>query len=154
MNDENDQLLYADDSQYINEISQKLAKIRQNLGIEIYEQDQYQTPQSDYSQKGASHKDHNTFGKEQKHTDSKCKDVLPLIPDDEPGSSPKRDIRISNQSLKDASEIKEENSQFPQQISFLQNKLEALKQICNMASAIKTPARETRRPSSSARTHI
>ncbi|KAM3145764.1 hypothetical protein pb186bvf_002059 [Paramecium bursaria] len=116
-----DQILYADDSQYINDITQKLAKIRQTLGIDIYDQEIFQTPPSE-----PSNMEHNTFGKNNNPT--KVSDSKASLLEPNQQSISKQELYTSNRSIRQSLKG-EEPSQLPQQISFLQNKLEELKQI-------------------------
>ncbi|CAD8115736.1 unnamed protein product [Paramecium primaurelia] len=134
-----DQMLYADDSQFIEQITQKLSKIRNNLGIDIYDQENLKTPQSEQSDRN---NEHNTFGREKKTTESKknLQDVqeLNFITSSKHknniNNNNNNDYQYSGQSGKEEqpyqiSQSGTKDDILPQQISFLQNKLEALKQI-------------------------
>ncbi|CAD8213683.1 unnamed protein product [Paramecium octaurelia] len=137
-----DQMLYADDSQFIEQINQKLSKIRNNLGIDIYDQENLKTPQSEQS---GRNNEHNTFGREKKTTESKnnMQDVQELNfitsskhknKNNNNNIDNNNDYQYSGQSGKEEqpyqiSQSGTKDDLLPQQISFLQNKLEALKQI-------------------------
>ncbi|CAK70446.1 unnamed protein product (macronuclear) [Paramecium tetraurelia] len=135
----NDQMLQEDDSQFIEQITQKLTKIRNNLGIDIYDQENLKTPQSEQS---GRNNEHNTFGREKKTTESKInmQDVqeLNFITSSKHKNNHNinnnNDYQYSGQSGKEEqpyqiSQSGTKDDILPQQISFLQNKLEALKQI-------------------------
>ncbi|CAD8193598.1 unnamed protein product [Paramecium octaurelia] len=133
-----DQMIYADDSQFIEQITQKLSKIRNNLGIDIYDQENLKTPQSEQS---GRNNEHNTFGREKKTTESKnnLQDVQELnfitsSKHKNNNNNINNDYQYSGQSAKEEQQYQISQSGtkddiLPQQISFLQNKLEALKQI-------------------------
>ncbi|CAK69392.1 unnamed protein product (macronuclear) [Paramecium tetraurelia] len=127
----------SEDSQFIEQINQKLSKIRNNLGIDIYDQENLKTPQSEQS---GRNNEHNTFGRDRKTTESKnnLQDVQEL---NFITSSKHKNNNINNNDYQYSGQSGKEEQQYqisqsgtkddilPQQISFLQNKLEALKQI-------------------------